>query len=437
MINSLSARTLFTRITPDWKHAFAVRFSPDQLQTVEDALFRTDALVFKETDGQTAARSDEWNFSEIFSQELTSLLQERSQTLSPSQWKQLLGGRGVKGATLSKPLRLLTLHAWLLTHGGEFPHLYFYSNGRTIPFADYTPAQKQEASLRSAVYKITTQNRDSDDPVIAAFIWLKEKSRRSNTPEEWLAKLKLWLREHNGEYPRQAFFLNGVPIEWADYTPAQIEEASLNQGVRRAIIAAADPTHPVIAEMRALKEAGRRQKAPASSADWLAALKAWLRDHDGQYPRYTFYVNGVKVAPSDLTPAQKQEVSLASGVSRAIKSAPNTNDPVTLELIALKEAGTYKRTSAEWLEELKIWLREHNGQYPRYAFYTDGVRLKAKDYTPAQKKEAALAHGIEHAITASDPSNPVIAELIKLKNAGRHYKTHAKAHSVEPGPTGK
>ncbi|MDO5764880.1 MAG: hypothetical protein Q4P84_04140 [Elusimicrobiales bacterium] len=256
-LTPLSARTLFTRITPAWKEPLLPKFTPEHLRTVEDALLRTDAWVFSEKDGRTAARSGEWNYSQIFSQELAELLRERGQTLSPSQWKQLLGGSGVKGFTLSNHLRLLTLDSWLLTHGGEFPRRQFSVNGRVLKPEELSPEQKEEQNLANAVKWAVLHAKDTTDPVFLHLKFRYEQGTRKKTPAYWLDELNLWLLEHNGEYPRSSFS-NGTRIAAADLTPAQKQEAALATAVSNAIKLAKDPSDPVIAELIRLKEEGRR-----------------------------------------------------------------------------------------------------------------------------------------------------------------------------------
>lgn len=360
-LTPLSARTLFTRITPAWKEPLSPKFTPEHLRTVEDALLQTDAFLFTEKDGQTAARSDEWNYSQIFSQELAGLLQERGQTLSHSQWKQILGGSGVKGFTLSNHLRLLTLDSWLLTHGGEFPRRQFSVNGRVLKPGELSPEQKEEQNLANAVKWAVLHAKDTTDPVLLHLKSRYEQGTRKKTPEYWLEELNLWLVEHNGEYPRSSFS-NGTRIAAADLTPAQKQEAALATAVSNAIKLAKDPSDPVIARLIQLKEEGRRYNTPEQT---LARLEEWSAAHGGRMPRTSIVKNGRYLSVSELTPEEMEEKHLANTARALTQNAASAQNQAVQRIKTLFQNASRRKTAGQILEELQIWMDAHQGCLPR------------------------------------------------------------------------
>ena len=360
-LTPLSAQTLFTRITPAWKEPLSPKFTPEHLRTVEDALLRTDAFLFTEEYGRPAARSGEWNYSELFSRELASLLKERGQTLSPSQWKQIFGGTGVKGFTLSNHLRLLTLDSWLLTHGGEFPRRQFSVNGRVLKPGELSPEQKEEQKLANGIKWAVLHAKDTTDPVLLHLKFRYEQGTRKKTPEYWLEELNLWLLEHNGEYPRSSFS-NGTRIAAADLTPAQKREAALANAVNNAIKLAKDPSDPVIARLIQLKEEGRRYNTPEQT---LALLEEWSAAHGGRMPRASIVKNGRYLSASELTPEEAEEKRLASIARALTQNAASEQNQAVQRIKTLFQNASRRKTAGQILEELQIWMDAHQGCLPR------------------------------------------------------------------------
>ena len=413
-LTPLSSRTLFTRITPAWREPLSLKFSPAHLQTVEDALSRTDALLFTEKDGQLVARSEDWNYSELFSREFAALLKERGQTLLPAQWKQLFGGSGVKGFTLSNHLRLLTLDSWLLTHGGEFPRRQFSVNGRVLKPGELSPEQKEEQTLANAVKWAVLHAKDTTDPVLLELKLRYEQGTRKKTPAYWLDELNLWLLEHNGEYPRSSFS-NGTRLAAADLTPAQKKEATLAIGVNNAIKLAKDPSDPVIAELIRLKEEGRRYNTPEQT---LALLEEWSAAHGGRMPRTSISKNGRYSSPSELTPEELEEKRLASVARALTQNAALEQHPAVQRIKTLFQDASHRKTAGQILEELQNWMSAHQGHLPRlYA-------PKGETLSEELREEIALGRAVQNQLyRARLSATPQAEQIRQLWQSGLSHVT--------------
>lgn len=434
----LSGRVLFSQLTPTWKAQFITKFTTEHLRTVEDALHRTDARLFVEEDGLITARSTEWNYTERFEQELTNLLQERGQVLSPSQWKQLFGGSGVKGFTLSNHLRLLTLDAWSLTHGGEFPRRQFSVNGKLLKQGELSPEQKLEQNLANGIKWAVTHPKDLTDPIFVNLKIRYEQGSRKKTPEYWLEELKMWLDEHQ-EYPRSSFSIDGVKISPAQYTPEQQAEAALANGVLNAVKLAKDPSDPVIAELIALKQELRRNQTPRQT---LVQLQAWMAAHDGRIPRGNIMRGGKTLTTAEMTPEELEEKRLAARARALTQKGADRNDPDILQIKMIFEAASVRKTSAQILEELQVWLAEHDGVVPRMS------APKNAELTEELRREVTLGRAIRNLLYAGT-SRPTAqaAEVRRLWQNGLRriqrrspeewleaFSAYLEAHKHYPSP---
>lgn len=152
-------------------------------------------------------------------------------------------------------------------------------------------------------------------------------------------------------------------------------------------------------------------------------LQIWILTHGGEYPRVRFSENGKIVPRAAFSSQQEREYQLANSIKWTLNHAEGSADPVLQALQDLYKQGSRKKMPADWLGELKTWLEVHQ-EYPRSSFSVNGVKLTPAQYTPQQQAEAALANGVNNAISlAKDPSDPVIAELVSLKQELRRNQT--------------
>nr|QGT50578.1 hypothetical protein Elusimicrob1349_0480 [uncultured Elusimicrobia bacterium] len=399
----LSGRTLFTQLTPAWKTPFLSKFQPEHLSTVETALHKTDLALFAEQNGLLSARSNEWNYTERFALELADELEQRGLTLTPSQWKQIFGGTGVKGSTLANHLRLLTLEAWLLTHGGEYPRRQFSVNGRVLKQEELSDSQKLEQNLAVGVKWAVRHPKDETDPVFLHLKFRHEQGSRKKTPEYWLEELKMWLLAHGGEYPHSSFS-HGTRVSADDLTPAQKEEAALANGVNNAISLAKDPSDPVIAELIRLKEEGKRYNSPEET---LALLQEWMEAHGGRVPRASIVKNGHYLTVAELTPEELEEKRLAA-TARALTWGPSAQTPAALQVRAIFQNASRRKTAAQIAEELSVWMNEHQGRLPRLG------AMKGEMLTEDLQQEIALGRAAINQIYRGKCNPSAQTEEIRL-----------------------
>lgn len=383
-IQPVTGRELL-QLAPGWQKALSHKFTVPELQTIEKAFFKTDLAFFEEKDGLVTPVTQEWNYTARFTQELEKLLDARGQTFSAPQWKQLFGGTGVKGATLSNYFKLLSLETWLLTHGGEWPRRQFSQNGRVLKKQELSPEQLAEQQLANGIKWAVANTKDAQDPVLLQLKERYEQLSRKKTAADWLDELKIWLASNNGEYPRSTFSVNGKKLSAAEYTPEQKAEVALANGVTNAITLAKDLSDPVIAELISLKEAGRRNNTPQ---DALEELTAWMEAHGGELPRGTFVKNGRFLTVSELTPAEAAEKRLNGKVHAMARKYAESQDPVILQLREILQNGSRRKTAGEWTAELEQWLAGHDGKLPRREPF------KGEEITPQLQAENALARGV-------------------------------------------
>lgn len=413
-VTPLSGKVLFSQVIPGWKTPFITKFTAEHLRTIEDAFQLTDAHLFTEENGLVVARSADWNYTEQFEQELTCLLQQRGQTLSSSQWKQIFGGSGVKGVTLANHLRLLTLDAWLLTHGGEYPRRQFSVDGNVLKPEDLSPEQKMEQNLANGIKWAVAHPKDLTDPIFLNLKLRYEQGFRKKTPQYWLEELKLWLVSHNGEYPRSSFS-NGERLSAEELTPAQKQEAMVANGVNNAIALAKDRSDPVIAELIELKEAGRRTSSPEET---LAEVEQWAAQHNGRMPRSSIVKNGRYVSSAELTPEELKEKRLAARARALTQNPALMQNPAVQQLKNLFQNASHRKTSTQVLEELQYWVSTHEGFLPRTSM------PKQQIISEELRQEVALGRAVINQLyNAQLHPTPQTEQIRQLWQNGRRQLT--------------
>lgn len=386
----VTARKLL-QLTPGWKPALSVHFTPKELSLVEEALLKTDEIVFPSEQSRSVISVQNWDYTEIFQLNLTDLFSREKMAFSEKQFKRLFGGTGIKGAVLANHFKLLSLESWLLAHGGEYPRRQFSVSGRVLKPAELTPAQREEKQLADNIKWVLQKNKTPQDPVVRLLQARQEQGLRKKTPEDWLAELQTWLLM-NGEYPRSTFSLNGVKISPENYTPEQKAEAALANGINNAITLAKDQKDPVIADLIALKEQGRRQNTPAET---LADLQAWQAAHGGRVPRSNIVRDGRLLLVSEMTPAEAEEKRLASKARAWFTKTNHPGQSAITEIRRIFQQASRRKSPEECVVLLQKWLAEHDGRLPRRAPF------KGEEITPELAEENALARSVQNVLSRS------------------------------------
>lgn len=416
----LDGSSAFKTLFPEGKLLLAAPlFSPAQRALVEAAFQEADAFIFTHTkDGALAAKSDEWDYTARFAQELNNLSQAKGVVLSKQQMKVLFNLH----SPLNRLFKYLSLEAWLLSHNGQLPRFTFSENGKKLPVSEYSPSQREERSLYGAIDHLI-RSGNPDDPLIQRVKELKESGRRisvQKTPAEWLEKLEKWQEKHNGAFPASLFYENGRQLAVSELSAEQREEYTLAAGVKNAL-KKADKSDPVILRLRELKEHGQRRASPKTPAQRLEELEKWMAEHDGRLPQAVFREQGRVLTAAELSPEQRQERDLSVAFRSLIRRG-DPSDPVIGRMVELQNGGrrvAVMKTQQEWLEELETWLAEKNNLWPRLSIFENGQQLRPEALSPEQKREVSLAGGINHSLARGNPSDPVIVRMAELRTKNR------------------
>lgn len=218
----------------------------------------------------------------------------------------------------------------------------------------------------------------------------------------YLTLLTLQAREAAGlAFPKAGFSVNGRNLKPEEMTPEQKEEYLLAKRVFRGIEDKKLP-RALVDELTAFRENGRVKHAHQTPQELREELKLFIAKYH-HYPKEYFYKNGVRLEAGEYSQAQQAESNLALRLRWTMREG----NPADKDIIYIKNQYVAQRTISDkkspeqLLEELQVWLAEHNNVYP----------------TSTQNK--ALNSSITHAIKVGDPSDPAIAELIRLKETYR------------------
>lgn len=337
----------FIRLKPSWKGSLVLWFSPDELAAVETALCKADEFIFAPFSvGESGPAEENWNYESRFLMELNEALDARGLKLAPFKYKVLLGGKGGNyPSDIPNLIKLVSLEAYLHTHGYVYPVQTVFRDGRFLKASEMNPDEYEGRLLAKKIdHAIFTG--DPQDPVIARMISLRDGLRPNEadrSPQEWLAELENWLQEHPGAFPTKNFARNGKRISPRELTEAQYREYRLRNGLD-GVLARGNAEDPVVRRIIELKEKGRRQVPRKTAGEWLTALENWLAAHDNTFPRATFSQNGKQIKASGLPPEQAEEKRLADAVSYLLRKG-DPQDPVIRRLEELKRQ--YGRAGAQ------------------------------------------------------------------------------------------
>ncbi|MBR2392472.1 MAG: hypothetical protein IKA93_02735, partial [Elusimicrobiaceae bacterium] len=190
-----------------------------------------------------------------------------------------------------------------------------------------------------------------------------------------LMSLEGWLLYSGQQFPKATYWQNGKQVSSATLSEEELAQRHLAKGVDF-LIRTGNPKNAIIARLIYLREMTRVNALSRTPQEWLQTLESWIEANEGRYPRANILHNGKLLSHDKLTPTEKEEILLASGVDRTI-AAGDPADPVIARLISHRDAGrvySKRRTAEEWVTILENFVEE-NDRLPRGAFYKDGKLL--------------------------------------------------------------
>lgn len=231
-----------------------------------------------------------------------------------------------------------------------------------------------------------------------------------------LMSLEGWLLHSNYTFPRQTYWKDGKQVPAAELSEEELTQRLLAKKVDF-LIRTGNPANPIISRLIYLRESTRVNALVRTPKEWLEELEKWLENHEGAFPKGSFLKDGVIIPHEELTPAQLEEVRLASGIDRTL-SMGDPADPVIIRIKELRDSGrvySKRRTPQEWLVLLEEFV-SRTGRLPRGSFSVDGKNLKAAELSPAQLDERNLSSALRHYISKGDPQDPTIARMIEIRD---------------------
>lgn len=231
-----------------------------------------------------------------------------------------------------------------------------------------------------------------------------------------LMSLEGWLLYSGQQFPKATYWQNGKQVSAATLSEEELAQRHLAKGVDF-LIRTGNPKNAIIARLIYLREMTRVNALSRTPQEWLQTLESWIEANEGRYPRANILHNGQLLSHDKLTPAEKEEILLASGVERTI-AAGDPADPVIARLISHRDAGrvySKRRTAEEWVTILENFV-EANGRLPRGAFYKDGKLLKAAELSAEQVEERKLSSALTHYISKGNQQDPSVKRMIEIRN---------------------
>ena len=408
---------IFQTYIPAWRSELSGVFSPAQLDRIEQTFRETDDWLF-ETDingNWLRARSDEWDYIDRFSQ----LLTEGPIQFTDPQLKTLFGLR----SRLDDVFMRLRLQSFILVHG-RAPRKTILRDGVRVPPCEYTPTEREEASLaRKIEYNIRKRTTTVSPHIwkqILATVQTSKAIAPRQSPAQWLEQARQFIKEYH-RFPRTGITRNGKQIPAQEYSEEEQREIQLSTGIRNALKRAVNSQDPVIMQLRDLQDSNRLYAKPKTPQQWLSQVKFFIHQY-GYYPRGTISRDGQPVSTQQLSGQELLETQIAHGVQQALRHAKDANDPVIIQLRNLKENNrniAKEKTPPEWLEELEAFITQQ-GRLPRGNITRRGKTVPAAEYTAQEKQEIQLANGVKRVLfNKKHVGSPVHIQLSELWNKTR------------------
>ncbi len=419
---NLTGMQVLATYFPTWRQELGGMFSQEQLDAIEKAFEDTDEWMFVQgEDGELTVRNqDEWNYEERF----LTILQDSGVSFTERQIKQLLGTRGIRGFTLSGPLKTATLQGYMLAYG-KIPRDRIKEKNKLVPTAQYTPEQQLETAVGVYYVRVVSAKHcpSHSVPLIAYIQALGAKYRTNavpKTPQQYLEEMEDFVVRYS-RIPRTEIVREGKKIKPADFTPQEKAEYQLAHGVNGILKRSQNEPTPISTRMAQLKEQFR-QIAQASTPDQvLTEVEQFL----AQYDRMPLFY----LAPANET--ELTERKLAQRVNNAIKNNKPEYAPAVSRLRALKEANRTRAASMsdeELLSKVTDFIAWYN-HWPRKTIRHGGNTLPLDQYSPEEQEEIQLGRAAEKRLQIRDVSQfPVLQKLANIKET---YRKHAIVKTPE------
>ena len=382
---------------PNWRaqlSATKAGFSKEQLDAIEAAFITTDEAMFaKDAEGNliyNPNRSKEaWNYSQTF----TDILSQNEISFTPNQYRQIVGGVGARGFTLSSIFRLYENMAFVLSQQRK-PQKAIYQDSKDITSQikaqakldtqagkRNTPAQLQveeiQLGIRTSVLLTSLRKEGQENtPIYQAFIALQDPFNTQKSYEEWFALLKEFTDTYH-RWPHQAFSReeeSKIPLE------QQIKEKQLATAANRSMSrlkAAGMEGSPIYQAFKQLQKEYRTRKTPE---EWIALLEQFTTQYK-RWPRAHISENDIIVTDQiqrqakldtehGLTNTQAQQIWAEVQLGQAVnalsgqwKKAGQTDSPLYQKFKVLKDlyGATFRqpKSSKELWEETLAYVTTH------------------------------------------------------------------------------
>lgn len=212
---------------------------------------------------------------------------------------------------------------WLEVHDGKLPRLNLAKKGKRIPVAQRKGEEKDEEQIR------TNWESSQFKKILEKY----SKNILEEVPEEYREKIKTlrsyglglyektvyeqlveWLETHNGEMPRGHIYIEvGKELKIDQMTEEQQKEVRLrhrwNEAEERKVLEKYKEK-----ELEEIPEEYREKvktlRFYGLGLDTFKKFIKWLEEHAGKIPRAVIEENGVRKKLDEMTPEEKEEVSL-------------------------------------------------------------------------------------------------------------------------------
>ena len=407
---------------PTWRQELGGMFSKEQLDAVEKAFAATDDFIFvRGEDGELKVRNkDEWDYQARF----LTFLKDSGMGFTELQIKQLLGTRGIRGFTLSGPLKTATLQGYMTAYG-KIPQDRIIENNRLVPAAKYTPEQQRETELGQYYRHVISANHcpSSSVPLVPYVQALAAKYRAKavpKTPQQYLEEMEAFVARYN-RIPRTEIFREGKKIQPADFTPQEKAEYQLAHGVNGILNRSQNAPTPVSIRLAQIKEQYRQVALATTPDEVLAEAEQFL----AQYERMPIFY----FAPANE--AELTERKLAQRINHALQNSKPEYAPAVNRLRALKEANRTRAVSLgdeELLSKVTDFIDQYK-RWPRRTIRHGGNILPLDKYSPEEQEEIQLGRAAGKRLQIRDVAQfPALQKLATVKET---YRKHAAVKTPE------